>query len=225
VLLHGPPGTGKTTVGRALARRLKGKFFLIDGTFISGSHHFYERVAQVFMSAQENSPAVIFIDDADVIFRDNHDNGLYRYLLTMLDGLESESSARVCVMMTAMNLADLPPALVRSGRVELWLETRHPDADARGRIVGTQLPKMPEFLQGAAPEGIVAATEGFSGADLMGVFHDAKSLLAFDEANEALHPDPAEYFRRAVSDVQGRRNAYLAAERNGRAHPQAEVED
>jgi ATP-dependent 26S proteasome regulatory subunit len=40
VLLAGPPGTGKTTVGRALAHRLQSKFFIIDGTFISGTQHF-----------------------------------------------------------------------------------------------------------------------------------------------------------------------------------------
>ena len=122
VLLYGPPGTGKTTVGRALAHRLKGKFFLIDGTFIAGSGDFYARVHQVFEAAKENAPAVIFIDDADAIFEGGEEQGLYRYLLTMLDGLESESAGRICVMMTAMEVGNLPLALVRSGRVELWLE-------------------------------------------------------------------------------------------------------
>src|SRR6185312_4931711 len=63
VLIAGPPGTGKTTIGRALARRLRGKFFLIDGTFISGTHHFYENIHRVFEAAKENSPSIIFIDD------------------------------------------------------------------------------------------------------------------------------------------------------------------
>src|SRR5262249_4740679 len=65
VLLAGPPGTGKTTVGRALAHRLKSKFFLVDGTFISGTHEFYGRVHHVFEAAKQNAPSIIFIDDSD----------------------------------------------------------------------------------------------------------------------------------------------------------------
>ena len=69
----------------------------------------------------QNAPAIIFIDDSDVIFETGQETGLYRYLLTMLDGLESASAGRVCLMMTAMDVGNLPPALVRSGRIELWL--------------------------------------------------------------------------------------------------------
>src|SRR6185436_6754904 len=104
VLLAGPPGTGKTTIGRALAHRLKSKFFLIDGTSISGTPDFYRRIHHVFQTAKENAPGIIFIDDSDVIFEGGQETGLYRYLLTMLDGLESASAGRICLMMTAMDV-------------------------------------------------------------------------------------------------------------------------
>ena len=69
VLLAGPPGTGKTTIGRALAHRLQGKFFLIDGTFICGHARLLRNVSIASLrSAKHNAPSVIFIDDSDVIF-------------------------------------------------------------------------------------------------------------------------------------------------------------
>src|SRR6185369_10446805 len=55
VLLAGPPGTGKTTIGRALAHRLKSKFFLIDGTVIAGSDDFQDEVSKIFDEAKKNA--------------------------------------------------------------------------------------------------------------------------------------------------------------------------
>ena len=164
VLLAGPPGTGKTTIGRALAHRLKGKFFLIDGTVISGTDYFYRDVRRIFDAAKKNAPSVIFIDDSDVIFESKEEHGLYRYLLTMLDGLESASAGRVCVMMTAMNVGSLPRAMVRSGRVELWLETRLPDTDARVSILQGLLAGVPAPFDSADLERIAAYARGLTGA-------------------------------------------------------------
>ena len=218
VLLYGPPGTGKTTVGRALAHRLKGKFFLIDGTFIAGTREFYARVQQVFEAAKENAPAVIFIDDADAIFEGGEEQGLYRYLLTMLDGLESESAGRVCVMMTAMDVGHLPLALVRSGRVELWLEMKLPDAEARRAILVRQVAKSGNLFSSGDCDGVVTATEGFTGADLKRVVEDAKSLLAYDRATRAeTEEGPGHYLVEAVEGVTLNKQRYAEAEAAGRA--------
>ena len=218
VLLAGPPGTGKTTIGRALARRLRGKFFLIDGTFIHGSQHFYQRVAQVFEAAKQNAPGIIFIDDSDVIFESGGEAGLYRYLLTMLDGLESESAGRVCVIMTAMDVGNLPPALVRSGRIELWLETRYPDLAARREIFAERLASLPAPLGGVPVDPLAEATDGLSGADLKRVVEDAKVLIVYDRAR-GIAPRPAiDYFIDAANTVRANRDRYAEAEARARAN-------
>lgn len=212
VLLYGPPGTGKTTVGRALAHRLRGKFFLVDGTFIAGSRDFYARIHQVFESAKENSPAVIFIDDADAIFEDGEERGLYRYLLTMIDGLESEGRSRVCVMMTAMNLSHLPPALVRSGRVELWLEMKLPDSEARRRLLEIHTRDLPKELTGYDHDRILSATEGFTGADIKRLIEDAKALYGFDRASGKTLRSATEYMDEAATGVRENKERYDNAE-------------
>ena len=209
VLLYGPPGSGKTTIGRALAHRLRGKFFLIDGTFIAGTNDFYSRVHRVFEAAKDNSPSVIFIDDADAIFEDGEERGLYRYLLTMLDGLESEAAARVCVMMTAMNLSHLPPALVRSGRVELWLEMKLPDGEARKAILANHTRVLPTELSGFDVARVLEVSDGFTGADIKRLVEDAKGLSA------------TEYFLQAAAAV--RENTLRFAEANSASQKRPRV--
>jgi transitional endoplasmic reticulum ATPase len=218
VLLYGPPGTGKTTIGRALAHRLKSKFFLIDGTFISGTAEFYTRVHRVFEAAKENAPSIIFIDDADAIFESREEQGLYRYLLTMLDGLESESAGRVCVMMTAMNVGHLPPALVRSGRVELWLEMKLPDAAARETILQDFVRDLPPPLNQANAAVLSVAAEGFTGADLKRTIEDGKSLFAFDKSKGAPLGETDEYFLQAMDGVRENKSRYAEAEAQALMH-------
>ena len=207
VLLAGPPGTGKTAIGRALAARLKSKFFLIDGTVIAGNDNFYSRVRRIFDAAKRNAPSVVFIDDGDLIF--NSDGGGFcRYLLTMLDGLESASGERVCVIITAMDAHSLPAAILRSGRIELWLDTRLPDADARAAILRGRLSQAPPPLAAANIGAIADASHGLTGADLRAVVEDAKLLFAHDKATGAAARPVEEYFLEAIATVRANWRKY-----------------
>jgi len=212
VLIAGPPGTGKTTIGRALAHRLKSKFFLVDGNFIAGTPHFFQQVHHVFNEAKRNAPSIVFIDDSDVIFESGEELGLYRYLLTMLDGLESRSVGAICLMMTAMDVSSLPPALVRSGRIELWLETKLPDDAARLAILRDRCMVLPAELGRIDVERIAKESEGMSGADIKRVVEDAKLGFARDLSRGAMPIDLTSYLLRAIETVRANKERYLAAE-------------
>jgi SpoVK/Ycf46/Vps4 family AAA+-type ATPase len=221
VLLAGPPGTGKTTVGRALAHRLKSKFFMLDGSYIAGSDRFFNQVHWLFEEAKRNAPSVLFIDDGDVLFTmgDATSFGLYRYLLTLLDGLESNSAGRVCVMLTVMDVGRLPPALVRSGRIELWLDMRLPDAAARAAILRRQLVGLPPALAETDEGQIAALTDGFTGADLKRLVEDAKALLAHDRVSGRPVRGATACFEAAIETVAANKRRYAEAEAAARAAP------
>jgi SpoVK/Ycf46/Vps4 family AAA+-type ATPase len=179
-----------------------------------GAPCFYEKVHALFEKAKQNAPSIIFIDDSDVLF-ENHEEygpGLYRYLLTLLDGLEGETAGRVCVMMTVMDVGGLPPALVRSGRVELWLDMRLPDEAARGEILRQHLAALPASLGGADVCRLATATEEFTGADLKRLVEDGKALYAYDRARGLPTKPPTGYFLAAVETVRANKQRYAEAE-------------
>lgn len=217
VLLYGPPGTGKTTVGRALAHRLKSKFFLIDGTCVSGTQDFYSSVFRVFEMAKRNAPAVVFIDDSDVIFEAGEEMGFYRYLLTILDGIESEEAGQLTILLTAMEIGHLPPALIRSGRVELWLEMKYPDPGARRRILEQRIARSIPDAPALDLERIVGTTEGFTGADLRRMVEDAKNLWAYAVSRNQ-PGDPSSHFIEAAREISENKKLLLEAEARASSH-------
>lgn len=199
ILLHGEPGTGKTTIGRALARQMKGKFFIMDGSVKPDS------ADKLLAAAEASSPAVFFIDDADVIFKNGENSGFARKLLTKLDGLESESIGNVCIIMTAMDVADMPPAIVRSGRVEVWLHMELPDAKKRTDIIRYYAKSLPEELRGFDEAKLVEATEGFVPADLRGLVGDARGHIAFDRHKGRPVKSFEDYLLHAAEEIQERK--------------------
>jgi transitional endoplasmic reticulum ATPase len=211
VLLYGPPGTGKTSIGRALAHRMKGRFFLIDGSFpTEPPSAFFGMVNAVVEQAKRHAPCVLFIDDADMLFGIVHITGLARYLLTLLDGLESESNGQICVMMTAMNASRIPSPILRSGRVELWLSTKAPDqptrADILRRWIGNDLPGTDAIDY----DQIAALADGATPADLRRIIADARTFLAGDRMAGRPQRVAQSYLIDAVTDLVATR-ARMAA--------------
>jgi SpoVK/Ycf46/Vps4 family AAA+-type ATPase len=139
LLLCGPPGTGKTSIGRWLAHQVKGKFYLIGGEAGISGNTLLDAFHGNVRKARENAPAVVFIDDADVLF-DQDDT--YRAFLTILDGIETNKRTDVCVIVTCMNMRKVPASLIRGGRLEMALITRLPDERKIRIILERSLNKM-----------------------------------------------------------------------------------
>ncbi len=175
VLIAGPAGTGKTTIGRALAHRLKGNLS-IDATVLSPLGDCRAALDAVIRRAIASSPAVLFIDDADALFA-SAPAGACQYLMARLDGIENEVGNGIALVLTARNAHRLPAALIDSGRIESWLETRLPNPASRGRIFQEQLATLGESLRRVEPQPVLAASEGFSGADIKSAVEEARRSL------------------------------------------------
>jgi cell division protease FtsH len=181
VLLMGPPGTGKTLLGRAVAGEAGVPFYSINGSeFIQmyvgvGAG----RVRDLFNTAKEHAPAILFIDEIDAVGRHRgagvgggHDEReqTLNQILSEMDGFAQNESV---IVMAATNRPDvLDPALLRPGRFDRHITVDRPSFKGRVAILEVHTRDVPLDID-VDVDRLAAGTVGLTGADLRNLVNEA----------------------------------------------------
>ena len=192
VLLVGSPGTGKTLLARAVAGEANVPFYSISGSdfvemFVGVGA---SRVRDMFKTAKQNAPCIVFIDEIDAVGRQRgaglgggHDEReqTLNQLLVEMDGFAGNSGI---IVMAATNRVDiLDPALLRPGRFDRQIRIGLPDLRAREAILKVHA-RNKRLSPRVNLADVARRTPSFSGADLENLLNEAALLAARENSRE-----------------------------------------
>ncbi|MDI6888976.1 MAG: proteasome-activating nucleotidase [Methanocellales archaeon] len=202
VLLHGPPGSGKTLLAKAVANRTNATFIRVVGSELVQKYigEGARLVRELFEMAREKSPSIIFVDELDAIgakrleSATSGDREVQRTLMQLLaemDGFDVRGDVRIIGATNRLDILD--PALLRPGRFDRMIEVTLPDFDARIEILKIHTKGM-NLADDIKFEHIASITEGVSGADLKAIAMEAgmfavrsdKDLVTMSDFEEAV---------------------------------------
>jgi cell division protease FtsH len=181
VLLNGPPGTGKTLLARAVAGEASVPFYSVNGSefiqmFVGVGA---SRVRDLFKTAKENSPAIIFIDEIDAVGRQRgaglgggHDER-EQTLNQILGEMDGFGGNQAVIVVAATNRPDvLDPALLRPGRFDRHITVGRPTMKGREAIFKVHVRDVP-LAEDVDLKRLAAGTVGLTGADIRNMVNEA----------------------------------------------------
>ena len=206
VLLHGPPGTGKTMLAKAVANKTNATFIKMAGSELV--HKFIGEgarlVRDLFQLAEDREPAIIFIDEIDAIAskrtesKTSGDAEVQRtmmQLLSNMDGFENRGNIRIIAATNRFDMLD--EAILRPGRFDRLIEVPKPDETARERIfhIHTRNMNLDDDIDFRA---LARRTANASGADINAICTEAGMMAIRDDRTTVQTTD----FHRAIDKLE-----------------------
>ena len=228
VLLMGPPGTGKTLLARAVAGEAGVPFFSISGSefiqmFVGVGA---SRVRDLFKTAKDASPAILFIDEIDAVGRvrgaglgGGHDEReqTLNQILSEMDGF---SPAESVIILAATNRPDvLDPALLRPGRFDRHVTVDRPNQKARLSLFQVHTRNVP-LAADVNLERQASGTVGLTGADIRNLVNEA-ALWATRQDKQAVGTADFDYARDKVLMGPKREDVLIGHEKTLTAYHEA----
>tara|TARA_Y100000994_G_scaffold249598_1_gene262432 strand:+ start:1758 stop:3989 length:2232 start_codon:yes stop_codon:yes gene_type:complete len=213
VLLHGPPGTGKTMIAKAVATETNAHFTSINGPEIISKYYgeSEKQLREIFDEAANNAPAIVFVDEIDSICPKREDvsgeveRRVVAQMLTLMDGMQGRDNV---IVIGATNRRDaMDPALRRPGRFDREIEIGVPDRDGRKEILDVHTRQMP-IADDFDVDWVLENSYGFVGADLAALVRESamkalrRYLPEIDLEEETIPPEVLEKMEVNMSDFR-----------------------
>ena len=220
VLLHGPPGTGKTMIAKAIATETNAHFTSINGPEIISKYYgeSEKQLREIFDEAANNAPAIVFVDEIDSICPKREDvsgeveRRVVAQMLTLMDGMQGRDNV---IVIGATNRRDaMDPALRRPGRFDREIEIGVPDREGRKEILDVHTRQMP-ISDDFDVDWVLENSYGFVGADLAALVRESamkalrRYLPEIDLDEETIPPEVLEKmevkmddFRLAIREIE-----------------------
>ena len=175
-LIYGPPGCGKTLLGRALATETGANMILVRGPEILSKWigESEKAIREIFRKAKASSPCVVIFDELDSLARSKSgESGVGETILSqLLTEIEEGITSRVVVIGITNRPDVLDNSLLRTGRLDLVLYVSPPDEKGRLEIIQILTKKMP-LSKDVKLQEIAVATQNYTGADLAALCREA----------------------------------------------------